>query len=130
MNKHLIDQQRLSSQASLRREQMLTELKSELHRATARRRQRIAGFWLGAVAILLATRAWTLHWASDPASLVVEKTSQPPGAAVEIPSTHYSHVTLETISDDELLYALASLGQPSVLGEISGETLVISQKQP
>ena len=127
----------LTDEGSQRRKEMLTELQSELLRNSQSRKQKQVLLWLGAVMFLIASTIWTLNLGSDQRQSVVEQTptrsSQVDGQMDDSnsdPPFEFNHVSFETISDDELLKALSNLGQPSVLGEIGGETKVISQLGP
>ena len=127
-------QLRLTDEGSQRRKEMLTELQSELLRNSQSRKRKKVLLWLGAVMFLIASTIWTLNLGSDQRQNVVDQTptgsSQVDGQMDDSNSDlpfEFNHVSFETISDDELLKTLSNLGQPSVLGEIGGETKVISQ---
>jgi hypothetical protein len=128
---------RLTEEGSLRRKKMLTVLQNELLLNSQRRRQKHVLLGLGAAMFLIASTIWIWNWGSDQSQNVVEQEStgsRQVDGQMEDPNpdsrVEFNQVSFETISDDELLRTLSNMGQPSVLGEIGGETKVISQLGP
>ena len=116
---------------------MLTDLQFEVLRNRQRRRQKQAFLVTGAAMVLIASTIWIVNGQFDQRPNLVEQI--PAGAHQAVDQMddsnsdaplEFNRVSFETISDEELLRTLSNMGQPSVLGEIGGETKVISQLGP
>jgi len=128
---------RLTEKGSLRRKEMLTELQSQLVLNREWQKQKHLLWRLATAAFLIASTVWILNLAADRDQNFAE---QKPAGANQFdgqiddsnpgPPPKFNQVSFETISDDELLRTLSDMGQPCVLGEIGGETKVISQLGP
>lgn len=126
------EQTTLTQVGEARRQKILSELKLEMNRSLEKRSQRNTLIAFGISACLIGSIVWVSNWNADPENQVVDNELVQANTAadneIEVPHPiEYGQLTFETMTDEELLEAMARMGKPSVLGEIGGEVTLVFQ---
>lgn len=135
MSKYNLSKQ-LSPSGRKRRSEMLNELQKEVAYARQNRNQRvILSVLASSLLVCIVATAANGWWrqiepsVTDQSQRSVIASQQPTGNQSTRGLSSRNRVSLELISDEQLLNALEEMGQPSTIAIIANEEVVVSQVQ-